>query len=288
MADKLMTTDDMVAELRDGMTIGVGGWGSRRKPLDLVRAIARSDLKDLTLVAYGGPEVGILCALGKVSKLIFGFVSLDSIALEPHFRLARQNDGLEVLELDEGMFQWGLYAAALNLPFLPTRAGLGSDVMRLQPELKTVRSPYSDGEELVAVPALNLDAALIHVNRADRQGNGQILADDPMFDDLFAAAADATYMSTEKVIPTAQFADEGPRQTLKISRMHTRGVIESPHGAHFTECPPDYARDEAFQKWYASTAKDPAAWKRFVDEFVNAPSMAAYAERLEAFRAEAK
>lgn len=156
MADKLMTTDEMVAELRDGMTIGVGGWGSRRKPLDLVRAIARSELKDLTLVAYGGPEVGILCALGKVSKLIFGFVSLDSIALEPHFRRVRQDEGLEVLELDEGMFQWGLYAAALNLPFLPTRSGLGSDVMRLQPELKTVRSPYSDNEELVAVPALNL------------------------------------------------------------------------------------------------------------------------------------
>lgn len=286
MADKRMTTEKMVSELKDGMTIGVGGWGSRRKPLALIHAIARSDLKDLHLVAFGGPEVGILCALGKVKKLTFGFVSLDSIPLEPHFRKARQSGAIEVLEMDEGMFQWGLYAAALNLPFLPTRAGLGSDVMTKQPTLKTVRSPYADGEELVAVPALKLDAALIHVNRADARGNGQILADDPMFDDIFAGAAQRTYMSTEKVIPTEQFLDEGPRQTLKIRRMHTHGVIEAPNGAHFTECPPDYGRDEAFQRWYNSTAKDPAAWQRFVDEFVNAPSFETYAANLQAFHAE--
>ena len=91
MPDKRMTVDDVVAELVDGMTVGVGGWGSRRKPMLLVRAIARSKLKDLTLVSYGGPDVGLLCATGKVKKIICGFVSLDSIPLEPHFRAARQS-----------------------------------------------------------------------------------------------------------------------------------------------------------------------------------------------------
>ena len=62
MTDKRMTEEDVVAELRDGMTIGIGGWGSRRKPMSIVRAILRSDLRDLTIVAYGGPEVGMLCA----------------------------------------------------------------------------------------------------------------------------------------------------------------------------------------------------------------------------------
>src|SRR5207302_58566 len=133
------TEDAVVAELRDGMTIGIGGWGSRRKPMSLVRAIARSSVKELTIVSYGGPDVGLLCAAGKVKKVVYGFVSLDSIPLEPHFRAARERGAIEVLELDEGMFQWGLYAAALRLPFLPTRAGLGSDVVAKQPALRTVR-----------------------------------------------------------------------------------------------------------------------------------------------------
>src|SRR5436305_7625162 len=164
--DKRMTEEDVVAELRDGMTIGIGGWGSRRKPMSLERAILRSDLKDLTIVSYGGPDIGLLCAAGKVRKAVYGFVSLDSIPLEPHFRAARQAGAIEAMELDEGMLQWGLYAASLRLPFLPTRAGLGSDVMTVNPFLRTVRSPYDDGEELVAMPAIALDAALVHVNRA--------------------------------------------------------------------------------------------------------------------------
>ncbi len=81
--DKRMTHDDVVAELRDGMTIGIGGWASRRKPMSLVRAILRSPLTDLTIVSYGGPDIGLLCAAGKVRKAIYGFVSLDSIPSSP-------------------------------------------------------------------------------------------------------------------------------------------------------------------------------------------------------------
>src|SRR6201982_1198762 len=128
----------------------------------LVRALAASDIADLTIVSYGGPDVGLLIAAGKVRRLVTGFVSLDSIPLEPHFRRARQRGTIELTELDEGMLHWGLLAAAPRLPFLPMRAGLGSDVLRVNPRLRTVRSPYADGEDLVAIPALRLDAALIH------------------------------------------------------------------------------------------------------------------------------
>ncbi len=207
--DKRTTEAEVVAELRDGMTVGIGGWGSRRKPMSLVRAILRSPLRDLTVVSYGGPDVGLRCATGKLRKLIYGFVSLDSIPLEPHFRRVRQGGGIEAREVDEGMLQWGLYAAGLRLPFLPTRAGLGSDVLRVNPELRTVRSPYADGEELVAVPAIELDAALIHMNRADAAGNGQFLGPDLYFDDLFCGAAKRRFMSCEKIVPTKDLTSEG-------------------------------------------------------------------------------
>jgi glutaconate CoA-transferase subunit A len=276
--DKRTTAAEVVAELRDGMTIGIGGWGSRRKPMALVREILRSRLTDLTIVSYGGPDVGLLCATGKVKTVIYGFVSLDSIPLEPHFRAARQAGSIEAKELDEGMLQWGLYAAALRLPFLPTRAGLGTDVMTVNPHIKKVKSPYADGEELVAMPAIHLDAALIHMNRADVRGNGQFLGPDPYFDDLFCMAAKRRFMSCEKIVDTADLAKGGSVHTLKINRTMVDGVIETPNGAHFTECPPDYGRDEKFQKEYALTAKDPAAWESFAKRYLACESEAAYQE----------
>jgi glutaconate CoA-transferase subunit A len=274
--DKRTSLAEAVAELRDGMTIGIGGWGSRRKPMAVVREILRTSLSDLTVVSYGGPDVGLLCAAGKLRKACFGFVSLDSIPLEPHFRAARQQGRIETFELDEGMFQWGLYAAATRVPFLPTRAGLGSDVLTLNPELKTVRSPYADGEELVAMPALELDVAFVHMNRADAAGNGQFLGPDPYFDDLFCMAAKRRFVTCEKLVRTEDFLKEGSLHTLLLNRTMVDGVIETPHGAHFTECPPDYGRDEAFQREYAATAKDAAAWEAFFGRYLALESEAEY------------
>ena len=268
MADKRLTLDELVGELRSGMTLGIGGWGSRRKPMAAVRAILRSDLTDLTVVSYGGPDVGLLCAAGKVAKLVYPFVTLDSIATEPHFKAARQSGAVEAMEVDEGMFYLGLLAASQRVPFLPTRAGLGSDVLTVNPSLRTVRSPYDDGEELVAMPALRLDAAVIHVNRADAAGSGQILGPDPFFDELFLGAADRRFVTTEQVVPTEQLASEGPLQTLCISRLLTDGVVATPGGAHFTACVPDYGRDEGFQKEYVAAAGDPDAWAVFRDRFL--------------------
>jgi len=270
MTDKRCTEDDVVAELRDGMTVGIGGWGSRRKPMSIVRAILRSDLRDLTIVAYGGPDVGMLCAAGKARKVVYGFVSLDSIPLEPHFRVARQAGAIEAMELDEGMLQLGLRAAAWRVSFLPCRAGLGSAIMEVNPDLRTVTSPY-DGQELVAMPALRLDVALLHGNRADARGDVQYLGPDWYFDDLFAMAADRTFVSCERVVTPDDFATAGPLESIRVSRIFTDGVVEAPFGAHFTHCVPDYDRDETLQREYAASAKDPDAWSAFRAKYVDVP-----------------
>lgn len=269
MIDKRMTEEEVIGRLRSGMTIGIGGWGSRRKPMSLVRAIVRSELSDLTVVSYGGPDVGLLCAAGKVKKLVFGFVSLDSIPLDPHFRAARQQGRIEVAEFDEGMLQLGLWAAATRVPFLPTRAGLGSLVVDTNPDLRTIVDPYG-GEELIAMPALKLDAALVHMNRADQQGNAQFLGPDPYFDDLMCAAADEAYVSCERIVPTEELTKVAHPITVRISRMLVTGVVEAPNGAHFTSCAPDYGRDEAFQRHYVDAAGDPGKWAAFRQTFLAA------------------
>ncbi len=121
------------------------------------------------------------------------------------------------------------------------------------------------------MPALALDVALVHMNRADASGNGQFLGPDPYFDDLFCMAARRRFLSCERLVPTEDLLKEGPVQTLRINRMMTDGVVEAPHGAHFTSCDPDYERDEEFQREYATAAGDPEAWATFRAHVPRAP-----------------
>lgn len=265
VGEKLLSEEDVVGELRSGMTIAIGGWGSRRKPMSIVRAIVRSDLTDLTVLSHGGPDLGLLCAAGKVRKVIYAFATLDTIPLEPHFRRARESGAISDEPLDEGLVHLGLQAAAWRVPFLPTRVGLGSDLVRDNPSLRTVTSPFDDGEELLAMPAFRLDAAICHLNRSDARGNAMFLGPDLYWDDLMlqAAPTGGRFISTEKVVPTGDLAGEGCLHQLRISRMMVDGVVSAPNGAHFTACAPDYGRDEAFQKAYAASAASPEAWDEF-------------------------
>lgn len=265
--NKQMTSAQAVAQLRDGMTIGFGGWGPRRKPMAIVREILRSDVKDLTVVAYGGPEVGMLCAAGKVKKLIFGFATLDAIPLEPYFRKLRQAGKLDVMELDEGLFQLGLKAAGMRMPFLPARAGLATDVLTHNPELKTIRSPYADGEEVLAMPALYLDVAFVHVNRADRLGNTLVTGNDAYFDHHMVRAAKQAFVSAEVVEEKFALTKEQARFNT-FERSLVTGVIEAPLGAHPTMCSPDYGWDMKHLQEYSDSAKDDNGWDAYFDKYV--------------------
>ena len=268
MFDKTLTASAVAAELRDGMTIGIGGWGPRRKPMALVRALLRTGVRDLTVVAYGGPEVGMLCASGKVRRLIYGFVSLDVIPVEPWFRRAREAGSFEARELDEGLLQWGLRAAAMRVPFLPTRVGLASDVLRMNPEFRTVRSPYQDAELLLAMPALHLDVALLHVDRADRLGNVQTLGPDPYFDEQFARAAARCYVSCEELSERLDLSHPDAARCNIVERSYITGVVAAPFGAHPTSNPPAYGWDLEHLQAYCALAGEEGGWERYRASFL--------------------
>lgn len=274
MTDKRTTLDEAVSSIESGMTIGIGGWGSRRKPMAFIRALLRTDITDLTVVTYGGPDLGLLCSADKVKRAYYGFVSLDSPPFyDPWFAKARTSGAIESREMDEGMLRCGLQAAAQRLPFLPIRAGLGSDVRAFWgDELKTVKSPYPTGtgyEELVAMPALNLDAAFVHQNLGDARGNAAYTGIDPYFDDLFLMAAERRFLSVEKVVSTEELVKSVPPQALLINRMMVDSVVEAPNGAHFTVNEPDYRRDEKFQRHYAEAAVSDETWAEFVTTYLS-------------------
>lgn len=276
--NKLMQAADVVAQLRDGMTVGIGGWGPRRKPMALVRELLRSPVKDLTVVAYGGADVGMLCAAGKVKKLVFAFVSLDFIPLEPYFRLARQAGAIEVMEIDEGLMLLGLKAAGMRVPYIPTRVGLGTDVITRNPTLKVVGSPYDECDWL-AMPALPLDVALLHVDRADARGVCQVKGPDLYMDDLFARAARQTYVSCDELVDSDHFAQGDEARYVFWERACTTGVVHLPCGAHPSSCAPLYGFDVKHFQAYAASAKEPGGWQQYAEHYVLC-SEAEYLERV--------
>ena len=219
MADKRTTVDDIVGELRSGMTIGIGGWGSRRKPMAVVRAICRSDLTDLTVVAYGGPDVGLLCATGKVRKVVCGFVTLDSIAARPALaRRPASTAPVEVMEVDEGMFFLGPPGrrVAGPLPAHPGRTGLrrpdGQPGPAHSSAPPTAPSPTGDPADADASswpcrPCASMPPSSTPTGPTP-PATARSSAPTPSSTTLFLGAADRRFVTTERIVADGTLADE--------------------------------------------------------------------------------
>lgn len=244
--DKRISLSQLVASIREDDLIAFGGGsllGSlQRKPMAAAKALAVSSLAQIRAVVFlGGPEVDLLIGIGKVSKLSFSYMGLDNFGLAPHFRLARQNGTLDVVEYSEYMILAGLTAAIKNVPFMPTRHGLGTDVLRTPTAPFKVFSCPLTSEPLVAVPSIKPDVALIHVNAADEAGNGLIVGD-AYADLLMMRAAKKVYLTAERVVKNLP-TDRISLRARVISRLWVSGVCETPRGAHFTALYPDYQLD---------------------------------------------
>ncbi len=263
--NKVMGGEEVIAQIPSGATIALGGSSLSRKPMALVRALARSDRRDLRLIVnVGGPEVDLLIGTGKVAEVIYAFVGFEVMGLAPHFRTARQEGTVRFQEWTEFTVMAGLDATIKRVPFLPTHAALGTDILRVNPAFKTFEDPF-EGQTLVAVPALRPDVALLHVNLADPQGNGVILGDGHM-DALCAKAARKTFLSAEQILLPERLQTYG--RDVHIFRTVVAGVVEAPWGAHFTGCAPDYRADLQHVQEYLRAARDRGAWHEYLEQHV--------------------
>jgi len=262
---KVLTSDDVVARIPDGASVAIGGSSLSRKPMALVRALARSDRKDLRLIVnVGGPEVDLLIGTGKVAEVIYAFVGFEVMGLAPHFRRARQDGSVRFQEWSEFTIMAGLDATIKRLPFLPTRSGLGTDLLKVNHAFKMFQDPFG-GETLVAVPALRPDVALLHVNLADAQGNGVVLGDGHM-DALCAKTATQTFLSAEQILLPERLQTYG--RDVHIFRTVVTGVVEARWGAHFTGCAPDYRADLNHVREYLAAARDRSSWHEYLEKYV--------------------
>jgi glutaconate CoA-transferase subunit A len=251
---RLGTWDEAVALAPDGSTVGFGGAVLSRKPVAAALALTRAGRRDLDLVTLAGSlEVEALLAAGALRSIASAYVGLGAYGRAPGFARAVAEGRVEDREMSEWMLVGGLRAAAMGVPFLPTRAALGSDLVEAR-GLRTVRDPYG-GEELLAVPALAPDVTFLQVWRADADGDVQVpwppdhLSD---FDPLLARASRAVVVCAEEVVGRATVAATG--ELTQLFGFEVTMVVEAPGGAWPGAFPPRYAEDA---DWLAANAEEP-------------------------------
>lgn len=241
------------AVVRDGMTIGIGGFINAAHPMALVRQIIKRGLKDLTVVgaASSGLDVDLLVAAGCARKVVAPYVGAEGLApIGPAFRFAAQEGLIEVWELDEAHYYAGLRASAQRLPFNPWRAGVGTSYPVVNPDLKEFDDPVG-GQRLLAVPAIEIDVALIHAAVSDHYGNVQHQGTG-YGDRAIHAAADLTVVQVEQLV-SPEHIRSNPAAT---SVAGADRVVRAPYGAHPFASEGFYPPDEEHVREYLDAAQE--------------------------------
>lgn len=270
LENKIRSLEDAAAEIPDGATIAIGGLSMNAAPMAFVRALARRGVRDLTLVAIvHGMPVEWLVAAGCVRRVISGLVSLEGFGLAPRFRAAVQAGEVEIEEYSEHTLICRLQAAGYGLPYIPTKAGLGTDMLALHPDTTREQSDPATGEAYVACTALPVDYAIVHAAEADSRGNVRVDPKLVWMDSELVKAAARVIVTTERIAPERSFRAAPERTTYPRFAVDT--VVEAPWGAYPTSSFPEYGYDGDFFKAYVKAHTDPAAGQAFWEERIRGP-----------------
>jgi glutaconate CoA-transferase, subunit A len=279
-ADKRASLDELAAHVRDGDCVAVGGGLSSREPMAVLRALVRAGRARLRVVGSAhGIDIDLLCGAGAVASSAESYVGFEQdFGMAPNYRRAFDAGGVQVEDSCCYTIVQQLRAATMGLPFLPVRSVRGTDFEGLHPEYRRMTCPFT-GQELLLVPALAPDVAILHAQAGDAHGNLRIEGP-PVADLLFARAARKTIASVERLVTNEELqAMGGPN----VPYFHVAAIAEVPFGAHPTACYPFYAYDRPHTAaYYAAAAAGPDAFKeRYLIPFVHAcRDHATYLERI--------
>ncbi len=261
-----------LAQIRDGMTVALGGFITAQHSMALIRGIAKRGIKGLRVVAglSSALEVDLLIGCGCVQRLATAYVGAEAtVPIGPFFKKAAEDQTIDLWECDEIILMAMLQATAAGIPFFPVRGGMGTDLPHLNKDLKEFRDPIHN-DPLLAVPAMKIDVAVTHAYCADPYGNVQY-AGNTFADGLIHRAAEKTITTVEKVVPTA-YIRRDPFKTLYTADF----IVRSPFGAHPYSCHGEYIEDDEHLKGYANAANlatkgDDSAWKVYRNQFIDTP-----------------
>ena len=284
MQRKTVVVDEETAldHLENGMTVALGGFITSQHSMIMVRGMARRGLRDLTVVGSlsSSLDVDLLVGCGCVRRLVAAYVGAEAtVPIGPFFKKAAEEGAIEIWECDEIIVAAMLHAAAAGLPFHPVRGGLGTDLPRLNTELREFRDPIND-EPLLAVPSMHIDVAMTHASCADQYGNVQYIGNS-FADDLISRAAAFTMTTVERLV-SPEHIRRDPFKTAYTADV----VVRAPFGAHPYSCHGAYVEDDDHLKEYAAAAYmategDESSWREFRQRYIDGPrDHMAYLEQL--------
>lgn len=260
--------DAVAAHINDGDTVFLGGFG-HAVPTAAVHEIIRQGRRDLTIVRSGCDiAVDQLIASGCVSRLVFGWVGNPGVGLAHSFRRAYADGSIEIEEWTNFSLVLRLEARRLGVPFLPARILQPGDARSALPDLEDVRCPYT-GETLTAVPAIAVDVAVVHGQRADSAGNIQLwgIKGDTV---TGALAADRVVATVEEIVASDVITDSADLTVVPAHRVAAVSAV--PWGAHPSYVDGYYGRDDRHYLDYDQASRTIEGVTEYLQEWVHARS----------------
>jgi glutaconate CoA-transferase subunit A len=278
---KMMTMKEAVSKfVKDGDAIYLAGF-THMIPFAAGHEIIRQKRKDLTL-CRATPDIiyDQMIAAGCAKKIVFSYAGNPGVGSLRCFRRAVEKGQPKPLEIEEYThfgLSGRLFAGATNMPFLPMRTNLGSDLPTFNSNMKTIRDPYS-GDEISIVPPLNPDLAVVHVQRCDVNGNSHIWG-------IIGEQKDAAFSSKKVIISAEEIVDESvirsdPNRTL-IPDFVAHAVVHEPWCAHPSYTQGYYDRDNEFYMQWDEITKEHDTTMKYMDEWIfGVDDRAAYMKKM--------
>lgn len=252
----------------DGSSVVMGAGLEALVPFAAGYELARQGRRGLTLVApISDMLFDVMIGAGLADRVVAAWVGNVSAGSGYNFRRAVEEDvpsPLEVVDHSNLTLALALHAAALGVPYLPTRSVLGTDVLRNGPHLKPHRCPFT-GEALVAVEALSPDVAVLPVQRADEWGNAEVVGNLGVMADAARASRDVVLLA-EEIVPTVTLRDV-PNRTF-LPGFLASAVVHLPLACHPSPCQGRYGRDHAFFHDYHDASREREGYLAWLEEWV--------------------
>jgi len=236
---KICTISEAVSHINNGDIVAIGGNLSAREPMALIREMIRQGKRELHSIGGAhGIDIDLMCAGGILSKVQNSYVGFEAdFGLAPNYRRMVEQGVVTPKDTDCVSVLTHLRASVYGVPFMPMVLVKGTDILKLNPEIKTMACPYT-GEKVSILPAIKPDCAIIHAHKADKKGN--IKLSPPYFADLLIVeAAKNTIVSVEEIVSEEEMDKIG----ANIPYYEITAVVEVPFGAHPTSCYPNYSYD---------------------------------------------
>jgi glutaconate CoA-transferase, subunit A len=266
LVDKLMNEQEAISRfVYDGCYIGTELYGTVRCPMSLVREVIRQGKKDLRVCGQGVLELDMWLSAGLIKKLDITYIGLEVYGTSSSLRRAVESGQVETcVEWSNGSISWRMKAAAMGIPFIPTRSMLGTDTFKYSAG-KVVEDPFT-GIKVCLLPALILDVALIHVHRADRYGNAQIEGISGFAAEM-ARASKRLILSAEEIVSTDEIR-KYPDRTM-IPYYLVDAVVHAPFGSHPGEMAYIYGRDEPGIREWIDASRTAEGAQAYLAKFVH-------------------